>query len=471
MKLQLKARQIFRIGASSMCLVNFGITISVTVFITLFNFSCKKYLDEKSNSSFVVPSTIQDLQALLDFPENMNFGTPMFAETSVDDYFLEDFNYDAFAGTNDGYAYTWENFDYNFPNDWSSGYRPVYYANLCLETLDKINKTPQNESEWNNTKGMSLFIRSYNFLQLAWTFAKAFDESSADQELGIVLRMGSDFNVPSVRSTLRQTYEQIVNDAKAAILYLPETPVHVMRPSKPAAYGLLARAYLSMRNYDSSFKYANLAMVSHHDLLDFNDPSQVDVYGYAPFSQFHKEVIYYTQVNDVFLFVASNYIGMVDTMLYNSYNDHDLRKEAFFTVGGAYYTFKDYNSGYNMYSGISTNELYMIRAECYARKGNKDAALADLNSLLAKRWDVNYFTPVTAATSSDALSIILQERRKELLRRGLRWIDIKRLNKEGASIKPTRIVHGQTITLEPNSSKYALPIPKDIINQTGIQQN
>jgi hypothetical protein len=44
------------------------------------------------------------------------------------------------------------------------------------------------------------------------------------------------------------------------------------------------------------------------------------------------------------------------------------------------------------------------------------------------------YIPITAGSSDEASQLILQERRKELLFRGLRWIDIKRLNKEGAGI-------------------------------------
>lgn len=439
--------------------------------------SCNKYLEEKSNSSLVTPSTIEDLQALLDFPEYINFATPMFPEASCDDYFTEDFYLDLFAGTNDEFAYKWEKFDYKFPNDWSMSYRPIYYANLCSEMIDKIEKTPINQSDWDNLKGSALFLRAYYHLQLVWTFAKAYDENMATNDLGIVVRLTSDFNVPSVRTNVKGSYDQIIADAKASIDLLPVVPVQVTRPSKTAALGLLARTYLSMRKYDSAYKYSNLALGMKNDLLNYNDPTEVDVNSESPFSQFNEEIVFYTQVNSSFLYIAINTLGMVDTVLYSLYNEHDLRRTAFFTPGGSYNTFKNYNSGFDMYSGISTNELYLIRAESLARGGNnngvgdKDGALNDLNELLQNRWESAFFAPLTAATAQEALDIILLERRKELLRRGLRWIDIKRLNKEGAVIVPKRIVKGNLFRLEPNDNKYALPIPNDIIEQSGIAQN
>jgi len=112
-----------------------------------------------------------------------------------------------------------------------------------------------------------------------------------------------------------------------------------------------------------------------------------------------------------------------------------------------------------------------MRAECFARAGNTAAALNDLNTLIQKRWKTGTFIPFTAANPQQALNIILTERRKELIFRDLRWIDIKRLNKEGAAIIIKRIINGQTYQLEPNDNRYALPLPLDIINLTGIQQN
>ena len=71
----------------------------------------------------------------------------------------------------------------------------------------------------------------------------------------------------------------------------------------------------------------------------------------------------------------------------------------------------------------------------------------------------------------ELVTIILQHRRKELLMRGLRWMDIKRLNEDGADIILQRMVDNQVHSLPPNYKRYALPIPADIILHAGIKQN
>jgi hypothetical protein len=81
------------------------------------------------------------------------------------------------------------------------------------------------------------------------------------------------------------------------------------------------------------------------------------------------------------------------------------------------------------------------------------------------------FVPFTASTKEQALSIILSERRKELPCRGVRWTDIRRLNLEGANIKPARIINNQYYELPVNSSLYALPLPPDAVALGNYQQN
>ncbi|HEX2629037.1 MAG TPA: RagB/SusD family nutrient uptake outer membrane protein, partial [Chitinophagaceae bacterium] len=130
-----------------------------------------------------------------------------------------------------------------------------------------------------------------------------------------------------------------------------------------------------------------------------------------------------------------------------------------------------YNEGsVNLFCGIATDELYLIRAECYARESNTNAAMQDLNALLAKR--IKPFVPLVAGSADEALTFILAERRKELPFRELRWSDLKRLNKEPARATTlTRNLNGQLYTLAPNDLRYTLLIPDEVIRITTLQQN
>ncbi|HQT24902.1 RagB/SusD family nutrient uptake outer membrane protein, partial [Daejeonella sp.] len=121
---------------------------------------------------------------------------------------------------------------------------------------------------------------------------------------------------------------------------------------------------------------------------------------------------------------------------------------------------------------FSSNELYLIQAECYARKGNTVDAMKSLNTLLVKRFKTGTFIPLTAGSAEAALGIVLKERRKELVYRGMRWQDLRRLNLEpqfATDLK--RVINGQTHILPANDSRYVFPIPNYIIDATGIAQN
>ena len=95
----------------------------------------------------------------------------------------------------------------------------------------------------------------------------------------------------------------------------------------------------------------------------------------------------------------------------------------------------------------------------------------DLNKLMIRRWTNGSFIPFTATTPKDALNKVLTERRKELVFRRLRWMDIKRLNKEGANIKLRRNINDRQYSLAPNNLRFALPIPEEVILISGMAQN
>ena len=138
------------------------------------------------------------------------------------------------------------------------------------------------------------------------------------------------------------------------------------------------------------------------------------------------------------------------------------------------FTFKgNYNqSASNYFSGISTDEIFLIRAESFARKNLITEAMSDLNKLLITRWRSGTYVNMSALNQADALTKILSERRKELLFRGKRWMDLRRLNMDiSFAVTLTRNLNGVNFTLPPNDKKYVYPIPKNEVRLTGLVQN
>lgn len=432
--------------------------------------SCSKVLNEKSDQSLVVPQSVADYQATLDNTTTMNNKSASWDELAADNFYLpaSSFNSQSLLSQD---AYLWIPFVYNGPyNDWANLYNVVYLCNLALEGTGKIQQTDANRDSWNNVKGAALFYRAQSFLQATVIFCKAYDSATAVSDYGVALRLSSDFNLPSTRANMKDTYKQIINDLKTAIPLLPVTPVTVYRPSKPAAYALLARVYLSMRDYPDAGKYADSCLQLKNDLMDYNT---LTLSSLTPFKQLNKEVIFQRIVSSYSLAAIAPTSNRVDTLLYQSYDDKDLRKQAFFYPLAPGDIFKGtYNGNISsIFTGIATDEVYLMRAECYARENQTEKAMDDLNTLLKTRWKAGAYVPSTAGSSLDALNIILRERRKELIFRCLRWMDIKRLNKEGGNISLTRVINGKVYTLPPNDNRFALPLPQDIINLSGMPQN
>jgi tetratricopeptide (TPR) repeat protein len=308
------------------------------------------------------------------------------------------------------------------------------------------------------------------FYQLAQIFAPPYDSSTAQTDYGVPLRLEADINEIIQRATLQQTYERIISDLKEAIPLLPAKPLYTTRPSKSSTYALLAKVYLNLRDYNSALLYSDSCLQIQPELLDYNT---LDVTATFPIPQFNEETIFYGIL--VWHDIITPYVAGIDTDFYNSYSENDLRKQIFFNDGGRLNSkvFRGSYTNDNLFGGIATDEMYLTRAECYARRGNVVTALNDLNTLLAKRYRDGTFTPYQIDNADEALSIIFTERRKELVMRGVRWIDLRRLNKEEQfAATMNRVVKGTNYSLPPNDPRYTYPIPDEVINfNAGMPQN
>ena len=428
--------------------------------------SCRKssFLDTKPNQALVVPTSITDCQALLDNDEVMNgfgnSGYPSLGETGSDDYYTSNALY-AYYDQTDQNACIWAQQVYGSGTeveDWDLPYRTVFYSNEVLQVLATITPTSDQQAAWNMAKGSALFFRAFAFYELSQIFAPAYDSITASSDLGIPQPLSPDVNDKIFRTTVQQTYNQILQDLAAATPFLPSLPQgYPTRPCRAAVYGLLARVYLSARAYSQAGAYADSCLQLQNSLMNYDTVTQA----LFPFNRWNAEVIfsaeYYKMTGP-----ASTGLSLTDSNLYQSYQPGDLRQSLFFKYGN--YFFGRYDQQGYFFCGLATDELFLTRAECRARAGDIPDAMADLNTLLQARWTNGAFIPLTAATAEDALQQILTERRKELLYRGLRWTDLRRLNKEsGRAITLTRIVNGQTYTLPPNDPRYIYPIPENVL--------
>ncbi|MBB5436353.1 tetratricopeptide (TPR) repeat protein [Pedobacter sp. AK017] len=443
----------------------------IVLILVLFTNACKKssFLDANPNDSLIIPKTVGQYQSLLDDYSRMNYGTPYNINSGSDDYYLLPGFFDAFYDETAKNAYIWnDNIWFQGSGallNWNIPYSVIFNANLVLHGLKDIQAISGEQTAWNNLKGHALFLRAFHFYQLSQLFLPVYSVSSANSQLGLPLRLGIDIDESIKRSTVQETYNQIIKDLNEAKELLHEQSGVKTRPSKHAVYALLSRIYLSIGDYESALQNANASLAINNTLLDYNVP---DVLSKGNVEIIWPAKIAYDGLQPAFDFASS----AVDEDLLGSYSAKDKRIAVFFDInqlGGKYfkgtYNFSQNEEPTSLFTGLATDEIYLIRAECYARLGNKDLALADLNTLMVKRWvDDGSWVPFTATTAAEALDKILVERRKELVFRGLRWSDLRRLNSEGRNITLTRkLDDGTIVSLAPNSLKYTYLIPPSVI--------
>ncbi|WP_286863378.1 MULTISPECIES: RagB/SusD family nutrient uptake outer membrane protein [Sphingobacterium] len=439
------------------------------VCIVIFMGSCSdSFLDMEPNKKIVVPSTLEDVRSLLNNNSRMNMNYTGTQEVITDDYFLTDDGYGVVATMTTGLSYIWEtDVLISEINDWSVSYANVFYCNVALETLELIKKDETDIGEWNNLKGQALFFRSLNFYSLIQLFAKPFRVGAEGTDPGIVLKLSADINEKVKRATVKECYDQILADLTEASQLLSKNQKYKTLPDECAAHALLARIYLSIADYRNAMDHAQKALGMTEGLMDYNELSSASLY---PFDRFNQEVIFHCTTFD-----QPKSLSRVSPDLYAMYASSDLRRSLLYDVSTAplAFSFKgSYDGDLGYFVGMAADELCLIIAECYARSNELEKATYMLNDLLKKRWD-NSMEFIPIENRGNILDLILDERRKELPFRGVRWSDLRRYVLEGRSIgKIVRTIKGKTYELKPERiSSYVLKIPYQVIINNGMEQN
>jgi hypothetical protein len=434
--------------------------------------SCgKEWLEAKPDKSLVVPETIKDYQSLLDnvglFNANQACGL---AEIGAGDFYVSNSGWQSISTTQEKSAYTWEKTEVFYNGElsagWENAYKRILNANVILTGLGKLKPPAVEQQEWNSVKGSALFFRAFDFFNLAQEYCVAYNSGSTNDDLGLPLRLEYDVNIKPKRSTLKLTYEQIIADLRDAAELLGTKPQFKTRPSKEACFALLARLYLVMENYERAGYYADLGLQIQSDLIDY---SKLNSNASFPLARFNAEVIFHS----TFTYGIFNATRLtVVPELFNDYTIDDYRRTVLFTPNTNGMTFKgSYNGDKNLFGGLTTGEMYLISAEGKARSGDLIGALADLNTLRRNRWK-GLYVDLNSTDQNVVLAYVLKERRKELIFRGIRWTDLRRLNRDNRfAVILTRTINGTTHSLHPNDKKYVFPIDEEEIRLSGIQQN
>jgi hypothetical protein len=435
--------------------------------------SCKKYLDIVPKGK-IIPVKTDDYRLLLNQTTARGSSIGFVTTFSNDLLMSDDVEVNAFSAT--FYKAPDQNIlmfadhiyqDFESDPDWEALYNQVYVANLVINEV--MNSEGGSDAEKNKLLAEARVQRAHAFLILVNLYAKQYTAASAATDAGVPLRIGLDFEEKLNRATVKEVYDFILNDLNLALGKLPLIPElnYNYRPVEASTEALLARTYLYMNNIPEALKHADSSLKLYSTLINYNTLTASAIFAgnlQLPINLQNKEVLQLKTVisSTSFFYANANLLNLYD-------KQNDLRFKTLYASDAAFglnygYISTDW-SGNVPAKGPSTAEMYLIRAECYARTGKAAEAVQDLNTLRSSRYKTGSSYTVTAATAAEALALVKGERRRELAMRGFRWFDIKRYNVIDAdNITVSHTLNGKTYTLAPNNSHVVFPIGRKYID-------
>jgi hypothetical protein len=346
---------------------------------------------------------------------------------------------------------------------WEMSYKIIYGANVAISMADLKGSDPLTDQ----LKGESYFLRAYAVHNLVRFFAKPYNDANR-QEPGVILREDKSDNMPKARATLEESYNYIIRSLKIAeSLMTDEMPSERGNDNHKfagiqAVRSLLSRVYLYKNELDSCIIYSDMVINSEMFTLETAEsyPS------YFPNAKTGSESIWLIPYN----LVDDQLEGAVASMIYNGNNcwaeegatpslmkdmgfgtnmiDIDQRWKYILTEipvvkngVNMYYIskFSEQDGSPTLSSPVFLRlaEVYLNRAEAYAKNGDVSSAVADLNMIRENRLIVpegevidDYLYDEGSISNDEILDIVLKERRIELAFEGHRIFDLLRNGKD-----------------------------------------
>ena len=427
--------------------------------------SCRKYVEvEQPNiREFKYTSDFQSLLNNLSTFETSSASLPMLSS--------DDINLDSNVTMQNllsGYdnMYIWAAEYYTTTQSdagWDQLYNQIYTCNQV--TAYVMDSKDGSEQLKQMTYAEAQVQRACSYLTLINLYARPYSAANAAKDPGLPLLLAPDLFASLTRLSVQQVYDQIIRDLTQALPVLPNYPANNLHPAKAATYALLARTYLYMQRYSEAADNAAQALLLQDSLLNLNN--------YTSGAAFPRRF----ENPEVIMAKKASKPGFLDLPLSNEllqkFTAEDLRYQLFTRNGSSFQpaftgrgSYRDrLFSGDNVTVGVSVPEMMLTQAEVLARNGEIAPAMDLVNTLRKKRFSPATYADLSAATSDEALRIVLDERRRELFGTGLRWFDQRRLSLEPAFAETeSRTFKGTTYTLVPGN-RMVYPIPSKNIEQ------
>lgn len=441
------------------------IRIIFLLFVVVLLQACDSFTDTVPKGK-VIPTTVSDYKGMIIDVISSSVAYPL-ANVCSDNVYSADQK----ESTTTGRAYYWlENFyrDNEGDNAWNATYAQMYKMNVVAQNI--MGATEGTEEEKKAILAEAKCWRAYYNWYLQSLYAVTYQANTAATDLSVPLVQVPDLEARLPRSTVEQVTNAIWEDLKDAENLLPEESANRYRPDKKAVYALKARIYFYMGEYDKAAEQAKMALAKNSALNDmrtwaFKNEAR-------PWSGIINRPTSYLDSPEKIWYQSSSFNSLITVFCMSDdlkaiYGDGDLRFKFWFSNldrRGNLWADGRYRYIQELDYSFTVPEMMLIEAEALARK-NDSGALTILDNLRKNRISADKYVLLTGKEGANLLEIVLNERHRELAYSGLRWLDMKRLAKEGLYTKTiVRSFNGTDHKLEPNSKLYVFPIPGQVLS-------
>jgi len=389
-------------------------------------------------------------------------------------------------------------------NIYNAMYKVISSANIVLQTVDKF-ATPTNAKMVNRIKGQAFALRALAHFDLFKYFADNYDRNSTTS---LALHYSKEFKVDASAKPPRLSnkvyYDNLLADLTSAQTHLSDVdaPVNtasaLTRPriSLAAVYLLQARVYLYGQMYPQAITAATNGIALAPGLVSsqttftgmYTQAASGEIIWNVQFDANQSGptfIAFFATSNTSYFRPALEIATVAGTT--GLVRPGDIRYSAYFASVTPMATLPQalaltkyrgkagVSNGNANFIAMKTAELYLIRAEAYAKGSPVQDALgmADLNAVRAAR--IAGYVP-EALVGAPLIDAIANERRREFVGEGHRFFDLKRTTRTivrgstcgaGATISPI-----SKCTLASTAREWSFPYTETLTNaNNNIVQN
>lgn len=359
-----------------------------------------------------------------------------------------------------------------------SFYALIDQVNRVLPKVDVVEAVnPGDENKRPVIKAQLLALRAMGHFDLLMWYCKKYDPNDP---FGVPVMLKSDLLGKPARSTVAELITQIEKDLADAKNLLPAvTPGSFsdLSLNQVSITAFQARVALYKGEWQKAIDYATAVINSGIKPL-VSGSAFTGIWTDLNTNEILFRLRYEntSTLGSLWTTTGGNVILSPSDKLTNSYSVNDIRSSTFIgSLGGKRTVNKFFQSvrGGRIVDAkaIRTPEMYLIRAEAYARIATPDlsAGAADLNALRSQR--IAGYTNETFGSAQALINAVIMERFKELCFEGFRFFDLKRLSlplQRDASDVDSPLWQ----TLPADNTKFTFPIPQsEILANPNMKQN